>query len=251
MSLEPVQPAPLGIPGDLSPTGWQPPEDLTIEQWLEIGHTLRWLQTGVQFWIGDHLRVGKERFGERYTQALDETEYSYQALNDMVWVAEHVDFSRRRENLSWSHHREVAALPPAQQTEMLDKAESEGLTRSQLRALIKPKDPEPERVTCSQCGSSVVATAIKQPEKFESTILAMFDESEIADLRTRYPKLDLEYEAQKFTDYWAEGDRKLKRPRSGFRNWLEKAAKFATEGITDTPDQRLERLKELNRQDNA
>jgi putative SOS response-associated peptidase YedK len=40
--------------------------------------------------------------------------------------------SRRREVLSWSHHREVAALPPAEQDEWLDRAEAEKWDRNDL-----------------------------------------------------------------------------------------------------------------------
>jgi hypothetical protein len=52
-------------------------------------------------------------------------------------VARSVHFSRRRENLSFSHHQEVASLTPIEQTEWLDKAEDECLTAPQLRSQIR------------------------------------------------------------------------------------------------------------------
>jgi N6-adenosine-specific RNA methylase IME4 len=52
-------------------------------------------------------------------------------------VASRVETSRRREVLSWSHHKEVAALEPAEQDAWLDRAEAEGWTRMDLRSAIK------------------------------------------------------------------------------------------------------------------
>jgi hypothetical protein len=40
-----------------------------------------------------------------------------------VYVAQRFDFSRRRENLSFAHHQEVAALPAAEADELLDRAD--------------------------------------------------------------------------------------------------------------------------------
>jgi len=53
------------------------------------------------------------------------------------FVASKIEFSRRREKLSWSHHYEVAALEPAQQDELLDQAEAERLSMRQLRQAVK------------------------------------------------------------------------------------------------------------------
>lgn len=43
------------------------------------------------------------------------------------------ELSRRRDNLSWSHHREVGGLEPDQQDELLDKAESEDWSIRDMR----------------------------------------------------------------------------------------------------------------------
>ena len=48
-------------------------------------------------------------------------------------MSENIETVRRRTVLSWSHHREVAALPPAQQDKLLDEAEEEGWTRRERR----------------------------------------------------------------------------------------------------------------------
>ncbi|HEV8525664.1 MAG TPA: MT-A70 family methyltransferase [Terriglobales bacterium] len=137
-------------PGDLvyngiSPKGLSLPLDLTENEWASVGHYLRRLESGLQFALGDWLNYGSRRFGEKYTQALEDTSYDYQTLRNYAWVAEHVDLSRRRDNLSWGHHAEVAALPPVQQDELLnwcltpttvDKpAESVAALRGKLRVM--------------------------------------------------------------------------------------------------------------------
>ncbi len=42
-------------------------------------------------------------------------------------------------------------------------------------------------------------------------------------LKTKYTELDIAEEYEKFKLYWAEGKRKLKRPKFAFVNWLNKA----------------------------
>ena len=43
-------------------------------------------------------------------RALDATDYGYQTVADAKWVARRFELSRWRQNLPWSHHKEVAAL---------------------------------------------------------------------------------------------------------------------------------------------
>jgi hypothetical protein len=48
-------------------------------------------------------------------------------------------------------------------------------------------------------------------------------------LNEEFTDLDLGEELKKFQLYWAEGSRKLKRPKLAFRNWLINARKYKTE----------------------
>jgi len=76
----------------------------------------------VLWWIGDWLRYGERSYGEMYSQTLDAMDYSYQMLRNAVYVADAFEFSRRRENLPWSHHAEVVARSIEEQDELLDEA---------------------------------------------------------------------------------------------------------------------------------
>jgi len=48
-------------------------------------------------------------------------------------------------------------------------------------------------------------------------------EEYVETMRAEYPGLDIDKELKKFETYWSEGDRTLKRPKSAFHNWLDKA----------------------------
>jgi hypothetical protein len=99
----------------------------------------------MNWWLGDWLNRGEKRFGETYVQAIDETGMAYQTLANIKWVASAIDVSRRRENLTWKHHAEVAKLPPDAQDVWLGYAESfivttgRPMSASSLRKAIRDK----------------------------------------------------------------------------------------------------------------
>jgi len=105
----------------------------TFEEWEQCGRLLAHIQKRVHWWIGDWLNYGERTYGEKYAQALDETGYSYSTLATDKWVTNKIESSRRRESLRFSHHREVASLPPPEQDKWLDRAEKENLGPKDLR----------------------------------------------------------------------------------------------------------------------
>lgn len=109
----------------------------TFKQWEEVGEFIRKAEGAVHFWIGDWLNYGEKKYGEMYTQALDETKYKYQTLVNDVWVASKVEFSRRRENLSYKHHQEVASLEPDEQVKLLDIAEKNDIKSKEFRKVVR------------------------------------------------------------------------------------------------------------------
>lgn len=115
-------------------TGLQVDGEPTCAHWAAFGAALARAEGAVHWWIGDWLNYGEQKYGEKYAQALDGTGFAYQTLRADAYVASRIELLRRRNNLSWSHHREVAALEPAEQDAMLDLAEKEGLTREGMRA---------------------------------------------------------------------------------------------------------------------
>jgi N6-adenosine-specific RNA methylase IME4 len=96
------------------------------------------MQGAIQWWIGDWWAFGEARYGDRkaIVEAEDWGGPSFQTCMDAGWVASKFTTSRRRE-VSFNHHREVAALEQADQDYWLDKAEADGLSVMKLRAAIK------------------------------------------------------------------------------------------------------------------
>lgn len=127
----------LGDYFELTKTGLVVKGNPPIEAWLEAGEHLRYIQGSVHWWLGDWLRYGETHYGEKYAQALDETDYSYQTLRDDVWVAGRIEMSRRKDILSFSHHKEVAALEPVEQDELLNLAEEKQWSMRELRKAVQ------------------------------------------------------------------------------------------------------------------
>ena len=133
------------------PVCWQAGGHLEIEEWAEHGRRLGTIGRGAGWWIGDWLAYGNQRFGERYSRASRLTGYDVQTLMNMVYVATCIDVSRRRENLSFSHHAEVAALEPDEQDRWLDHALRERLSVRCLREEIRRERRSAE----AACGTQV------------------------------------------------------------------------------------------------
>lgn len=112
-------------------------DDVPYELWEAYGGAIRRVEGAIQWIIGDWLNYGERKYGETYAQAMDETDMEYQALANYKWVAGQVEFSTRVENLSWTHHREVANMEPEEQEYWLNEAVEQGYTVRGLREAIR------------------------------------------------------------------------------------------------------------------
>ena len=143
-------------------TGLVMDKNATYEEWYEFINKALDLNCCTQWVIGDGLNLGESNWGEMYSQALDEKGSSYQTLRDDKWVSSKVKLSRRRDNLSFAHHREVAPLEPNEQDELLDLAEqgdgdgkpwSEKRLRQEIR---RRKSPKIAARPAGDCATSVI-----------------------------------------------------------------------------------------------
>ncbi|HEV3377905.1 MAG TPA: LmbU family transcriptional regulator [Thermoleophilaceae bacterium] len=121
----------------LTPTSWAAGCELAVAEWVEQGRCLGAIGRGSGWWIGDWVRYGSVRYGDRYTAASRVTGYDIQSLMNMAYVASRFDASRRRRGLSFSHHAEVAGLAPEDQELWLDRAEAGNLSVRALRAELR------------------------------------------------------------------------------------------------------------------
>jgi len=131
-------------------------EGLSFEEWLDRGLVLCRVGEASMWWIGAWLNAGNRMFlpqlkeGEerklsqeelvavsKYAKAMELTGYENQTLRRAAYVDRRVSVLRRRNDLSWSHHAEVAHLEDKDQGFFLKKAAAEKWTRSQLRQAIR------------------------------------------------------------------------------------------------------------------
>jgi len=148
-----------GYEYEFTPTGLVISPGMPFEMWQALGASLGRIHNAIQWAIADWIRYGEAEYGEMYAQSIEDTGRSYRTLANYVWVAGKFEFSRRRENLSFSHHAEVAALPEQQQECLLDAAEAAIKTEGhpQSAAWLREKVQEalgretPVRV-CPYCG---------------------------------------------------------------------------------------------------
>jgi len=162
-----VVPRPVAPPAQrvrLTRVSWSAPAELDIAEWVDQGQRISMMGRSAGWWIGDWLRYGNARYGEKYARAMRITGYDAQTLMNMVWVSSRVDISRRRENLSWSHHAEVAPLDLLTQERLLNHAEAERLSVRDVRELVRverrakagaessSQGPSTASVVCPECG---------------------------------------------------------------------------------------------------
>lgn len=124
--------------------------ELTLEGWLDVARGLGAIASGHQWWIGDLLVYGEQHFGDEAFQHAEEFGLEPHTLTNYRWVADSVEVSRRREQLTWSHHAEVARLKPREQAKALKWAIDNAAGVRELRDYVAltwptgdPLDPSP------------------------------------------------------------------------------------------------------------
>lgn len=122
------------------------------------------------------MQYGNARWGEKYAEAARITGIDAKTLRNIVYVASRFELSRRRDNLTWTHHAEVAALEASEQEEWLDRAVDLRLSATDLRVEIRssrrlgnseaatgcnrstPSQLD-KAMICPHCGNAITLTA--------------------------------------------------------------------------------------------
>ena len=110
--------------------------DITKDEWMFVFKSLKMVEGCVQFWIGDCLAYRQQKWG-MYDDIAEETGYDKGTLQNIVSVTKSIETSLRHEDLTFSHHQEVAKLPPEKQALFLNKAVEEKLSVRELREEIR------------------------------------------------------------------------------------------------------------------
>lgn len=158
----------------LSKVAWTPHSEIGQAEWLATGRRLGAIGRCSQWWIGDWIRYGTSRWGEKYADAARVTGYDVASLRNMAWVASQFDLSLRSDKLTWSHHVLLAPLEEEEEKRYwLERAASERLSVADLRLELRRRQGgrgargneeapagEPEDVVvCPNCGHELHASA--------------------------------------------------------------------------------------------
>lgn len=97
--------------------------EVSEDEYEIFGQTLLQIDTAYQWIVGDYLAYGVDNNYGMAKEFADKLGRSEGTVNNWTSICRQVTFSRRRENLSFKHHVEVASLPSDQQEYWLQQAE--------------------------------------------------------------------------------------------------------------------------------
>jgi hypothetical protein len=153
---------------------WTASRELAYPEWLAAGRRIGAMGRASNWWIGDWIRYGTERWGEKYVDAARLTGYDIHSLRNMAYIASRFQSSLRRDDLTWSHHALLAALDQSEQRGWLDRASAERLSVADLRTELRSAQraqrqspdsrsqtrdgtPADEQSVCPTCGHSTAS----------------------------------------------------------------------------------------------
>ena len=116
---------------------WSAPDNIEHPDWVAYGLRIGNMTRVSNWWVGDWLRYGSARWGEKYGEAARITGLDAKTLRNLAYVASKFDLSRRRDTLTWSHHAELAALAPLEQDRWLDRSIEDRLSVADLRIELR------------------------------------------------------------------------------------------------------------------
>lgn len=159
--------------GQISKVAWIPKGDLGHGEWVTAGRRLGAIGRCSQWWVGDWIRYGTTKWGEKYSEAARVTGYDVASLRNMAWVASRFHPSLRSDKLTWSHHVLLAPLEVEAQRYWIQRAGELGFSVADLRielrtASHREKQADEEHtgveadgavVACPHCGHEFVASA--------------------------------------------------------------------------------------------
>ncbi len=142
--------------------------DVTYEECQSAINYFGHLRENSKWIIGDILNFAEAKYGEKYSQIMNDTQLDYKTLSNYCWVAKAFEFPRRRD-ISFTHHMEVAKLDPEYRDELLQTAIDEKLSVQDLRILANPpkekEESEPKPRAKKGLNDETKLKEIKDPEQ--------------------------------------------------------------------------------------
>jgi N6-adenosine-specific RNA methylase IME4 len=127
----------LKLPGQITRTFWELPDDLSEGDWINCGECLGKIETAVQWWLGDWWKFGENRQWGAGEEIADRIGVNYNTVIQYGVVAREFQFSERSPKLKWSHYLIVMAAVGHQiRLEWLERALNEGWSVNELKTKI-------------------------------------------------------------------------------------------------------------------
>ncbi len=147
----------------------------TYEEWQEYGVNILRIGNAAQWALGDWLLYGESRadWSEMWTQALETTQKSEDAMQTAMNVCRKFPPERRRMDLSFGHHREVAALDADDQDRLLERAATEGWTTRMLREHVREARGLPAPSPRLSTANATTETAPGMPAVADDPVIAV------------------------------------------------------------------------------
>lgn len=152
----------------ITDTGLELTENLSINDYMEVGTKINALHKSTPWLLADLLGYGEERYGDQFSQVVDEFGYRPETLRNALYTVKRWPKSRRRPELTFAHHQAVSSLDPENADKILELAIKFDWSVKELRdekrkALkIVNDEPEEEEITicCPNCSLELDAVGI-------------------------------------------------------------------------------------------
>jgi len=150
----------------ITETGARLPEHTSFDHWSTFLHLALFLERSANWIIGDLANYGQNHFGEAHAQQFPLDQHSAETIRSAQWVASRIPYSRRRPApITWSHHRAVASLEPAEQERFLDMVADQRLNVYHLLNKVKKFKKEQKSIEEQPQWTSDVFSTEVPPEQ--------------------------------------------------------------------------------------
>ncbi len=128
----------LALPGEVTPTALILSDDLSEDDWQDIGWVLTQAESSALWWIGDWWRHGDNKKYAKRKAFADELHrrggFSFSTCASAASVCKSIETCRRRQVLPFNFHAEVVGLPtPELQDQALDWAQERWESKVTIR----------------------------------------------------------------------------------------------------------------------
>lgn len=125
----------------MTPVGMQMPDDVTGDEWQEVGHIIKGLDSSISWVVGDWAAHANAVWGWAYAEIAEHFGYTEETLMAYASVCRSISTLIRNQGVPFGHHRLVTKLPEDQQRHWLDQAAKHKWRVADMKKAIAGKSP--------------------------------------------------------------------------------------------------------------